>query len=130
MDAHPWKRRMGVMSLTPTHHQVLGPQPPFRKHCWLQQSMEVKSFNQQPQVIGAHKVVQEDLDRAAGGRNLQRQNLGESWHSQHMMSRESPSMLMPTRVLPSFLGPCELPQRGWKERFVEPSQRLQNQSLP
>lgn len=54
----------------PTHHQVLGPQPPFRKHCWLQQSMEVKSFNQQPQVIGAHKVVQEDLDRAAGGRNL------------------------------------------------------------
>lgn len=50
----------------PTHHQVLGPQPPFRKHCRLQQSVEVKSFNQQPQVIGAHKVVQEDLDGATG----------------------------------------------------------------
>jgi hypothetical protein len=50
------------MSLTPTHHQVSGPQPPFRKHRGLQQRVEVKAFNQEPQVVGTHEVMQEDLD--------------------------------------------------------------------
>ncbi|MEJ1273101.1 hypothetical protein NN561_003960 [Cricetulus griseus] len=60
------------------HTKVSGPQPPFWKHRGLQQSMEVKSFHQQPQVIGTHKVVQEDLDAAAGCGHLQGQNLAMS----------------------------------------------------
>ena len=66
-------------SLTPTHQQVSGPQPPFWKHYGLQQCVKVKAFDEQPRVIGAHKVVQEDLGWAAGGSNLERtEHLGVS----------------------------------------------------
>ena len=72
----PRKRGWGFRSLTPTHQQVSGPQPPSRKHCGLQQPVEIKAFHQKPGVIGPHEVVQEDLGGAAGGGDLQRRAPG------------------------------------------------------
>lgn len=68
----PRRRGWGFGSLTPTHQHVSGPQPPLREHCGLQQRVEVKAFDQQPRVIGSHKVVQQELGRAAGDRYLRR----------------------------------------------------------
>lgn len=68
----PRRGGWGYRSLTPTHQHVSGPQPPLWEHCGLQQCVEVKAFDQQPWVIGAHEVMQQDLGWAAGGRDLQR----------------------------------------------------------